>query len=80
MSVTTRSPRTSTAPSLLTYADIRIALRMLDGEPIEHVRKLVNSIFDQGSSSPFDWPAPGRGINEQLNTLARKCGKSAAAR
>ena len=51
-------------------------MRVLEGEPVERVRNLLNSIFDQASSASFDWSDPDRWIDErltgELGTLARK--------
>ena len=65
-------------PSPPTYAEIGTAVRILDGEPVQQVRHLMNTLFDHaGSAEPcHDWSDPDRWIDErltgELRTLARK--------
>ena len=66
------------APPSPTYAEIGVAVRVLDGAPAQRVRELMNTIFEQAGSphSPLDWSDPDRWINErlagELQTLARR--------
>ena len=49
---------------------------MLDGELIQRVRNLMNSIFDQAGCASVDWSEPDRWIDArlggELGALARK--------
>jgi len=45
------------APLFPTYADLRSAIRALDGEPVRRVRDMMTALFDQTGTpqSPVDW-------------------------
>lgn len=66
------------APRSPTYADIGHAVRLLEGEPANRVRELMNVIFEQAGTpqSPIDWSDPDRWIDARLSgdmrALARK--------
>ena len=51
-----------------TYAEIGTAVRILDGEQVQHVRELMNTLFDHASSAEpsHDWSDPDRWIDERL--------------
>ena len=74
----TRSSDTDQTPPPPSYADIGSAVRVLDGEPVQLVRDLMNTILDQAAGAPpsLDWSDPGRWIDARLSgelrTLARK--------
>ena len=65
-------------PSPPTYAEIGTAVRILDGEPVQQVRDLMNTLFHHaGAAEPcHDWSDPDRWIDErligELRTLASK--------
>jgi len=65
-------------PSPPTFAEIGTAVRILDGEQVQHVRDLMNTLFDHaGLAEPsHDWSDADRWIDErltgELRTLARK--------
>ena len=67
-----------------TYAEIGTAVRILDGEQVQHVRELMNTLFDHaGSAEPSrDWSDPDRWIDErltgELRTLACKVWNASA--
>jgi restriction system protein len=54
-------------PPSPTYADIKNAVRVLDGVPVQRVRDLMNAIFELGRAAGPDWSDPDRWINEQLS-------------
>ena len=55
-------------PSPPTYAEIGTAVRILDGEQVQHLRELMNTLFDHaGTADPsHDWSDPDRWIEERL--------------
>src|SRR5262249_29700910 len=70
--------KTDIVASPPTYAEIGTAVRILDGEQVQHVRELMNTLFDHaGSAEPsHDWSDPDCWIDErltgELRTLACK--------
>ena len=72
------TPSAGTGASLRppSYAEIGSVLRLLDGELIQRVRNLMNSIFDQAGCASVDWSEPDRWIDAclggDLGALARK--------
>src|SRR5262249_13532935 len=73
-----RSAETGQSLPSPTYAEIGNMVRLLDGEPVKRVRKLMNTIFEQDVSCVpvLDWSDPEQWIEDrltgELRVLARK--------
>jgi restriction system protein len=65
-------------PSPPAFAELGIAVRILDGEQTQLVRDLMNTLFEYGGTAEpcHDWSDPDRWIDErltgELRALARK--------
>jgi restriction system protein len=69
----TQSSGTGQAPPSPTYADIKHAIRVLDGVPVRRVRELMNAIFELGRAPQVpDWSDPDRWIGERLSGELRQ--------
>jgi restriction system protein len=74
----TQSSRTGQTLPSPTLAEIGSAVRVLDGEPVQQVRELMNTIFQQaaGGSPSLDWSDPECWIDARLSgelqALARR--------
>jgi restriction system protein len=66
------------APLYPLYSDVAHAIRLMDGEPAQRVRDMLNAIFEQTGTpqNPVDWSDPDTWIGERLSgelqALARK--------
>lgn len=66
------------APLYPLYSDVAHAIRLLDGEPVQRVRDMLNAIAAQMGTpqNPVDWSDPDTWIGERLSgdlhALARK--------
>ena len=73
-----QSSHTGQTLSSPTLAEIASAVRVLDGEPVQRVRELMNTIFQQAAGGPpsLDWSDPecwiDARLSDELQALARR--------